>query len=327
MTEQVTSGGRATSGAGGSARAQAAYWSRRAEQSHRDYLQAREKAGRWRVGAEGEEAVAQLLGSFPLELAVLHDRLLEPGRSRVNLDHVVVTNAGVFVLDTKSWSGDVSVSDDTLWVHSDSRRYGRNKDLATVGGYADVMAARLRVQVTPLLVLARDHHQGLEPAFVAGVHVVPAQRLREWFLRRPVVMDDIQSGSLFGVCAREFPDATTTTVVSRPAPARGDVSAPPPGHPRRSRAPRATRRPSPRRRPAARRGMPVKVLIVLMCVLLGPPLAMGVGSLVAVAVTAVVARPAPSQPRPTPSHEGSHPTTPPASTRPAHPLTGTSATP
>lgn len=333
MTEALTSGGRPSGGAGASARARAAYWSRRAEQSHRDYLEAREKAGRWRVGAEGEESVARILGAFPLELTVLHDRLLEPGTSKVNLDHVVVSNAGVFVLDTKSWSGDVSVSDDTLWVHSDSRRYGRNKDLAAVGGYADVMAARLGVQVTPVLVLARDHHQGLEQGFVAGVHVVPAQRLREWFLRQPVVMDDVQSGSLIGACAREFPDATTTpTAAVRPVRTRRHVPVPP--HDRaRAGAPRTTRRTSPPRRPSpprrrqttTRRSVGVKLLVVAMCVLLGPPLALGVGSVVAAALTSAVA-PSPSLPRPTPSHQTSLPGTPPATRAGSPSPTGPGAT-
>jgi hypothetical protein len=58
----------------------------------------------WRRGAAGERRTARLLG--PLERygwAILHDLAL-PG-SRANLDHLVIGPGGVFVIDSKQYSG------------------------------------------------------------------------------------------------------------------------------------------------------------------------------------------------------------------------------
>ena len=87
---------------------------------------ARRTAEDWAKGADGERRVAAELAALGPDFLAVHDRLLHPGRSRVNLDHIVVTSAGVFVLDAKNWSGDVTVHRGLLWVHSgptDDRRH------------------------------------------------------------------------------------------------------------------------------------------------------------------------------------------------------------
>lgn len=80
----------------------------------------REKAARlersaelWERGAQGEVEVARALESLPEGWVVLHD-LAWPGRSRANLDHVVIGPGGVFVVDAKNWSGRVEVRDQVL---------------------------------------------------------------------------------------------------------------------------------------------------------------------------------------------------------------------
>jgi Nuclease-related domain len=58
----------------------------------------------WRRGAVGKRRTARLLG--PLERdawVVLHD--LAVPRSRANLDHLVIGPGGVFVVDSKRYSG------------------------------------------------------------------------------------------------------------------------------------------------------------------------------------------------------------------------------
>jgi hypothetical protein len=55
-------------------------------------------------GASGEVAVADSLGQFPDEFMVINDLTTPFG----NLDHVVVGPTGVFVIDTKNWTGVVS---------------------------------------------------------------------------------------------------------------------------------------------------------------------------------------------------------------------------
>jgi len=55
-------------------------------------------------GAAGEASVGAKLGEFPEEFRVINDLATPFG----NLDHVVVGPTGVFVLDTKNWTGVVS---------------------------------------------------------------------------------------------------------------------------------------------------------------------------------------------------------------------------
>ena len=53
----------------------------------------------------------------PPEWLVLHDRLLFPGRSESNLDHVLVGPAGVVLIDAKNWSGNLSEWEGGLFKH------------------------------------------------------------------------------------------------------------------------------------------------------------------------------------------------------------------
>lgn len=58
----------------------------------------------WKTGAVGEERVGQRLNELATDsLRVLHDRRI-PG-SRANVDHLVVTPNGVFVVDPKRYAG------------------------------------------------------------------------------------------------------------------------------------------------------------------------------------------------------------------------------
>lgn len=72
---------------------------------------AREKADRllrhaelYERGAEGERIVGKLLATLPPEWTVLHD-VRWPGRQRANIDHIVIGPTGVFIIDSKNWSG------------------------------------------------------------------------------------------------------------------------------------------------------------------------------------------------------------------------------
>ena len=94
----------------------------------------REKAGRllrsadlWQHGAEGERATATVLDSLPGNYwTVFHD-VAWPGRPRANIDHVAVGPPGVFVIDSKNWSGAVSLRDGVL------RQSGRSRASSIAG--------------------------------------------------------------------------------------------------------------------------------------------------------------------------------------------------
>lgn len=57
----------------------------------------------WERGAVGEELLAARLQELPATARVLHDRRI-PG-SRANIDHIVITPAGVWVIDAKRYKG------------------------------------------------------------------------------------------------------------------------------------------------------------------------------------------------------------------------------
>lgn len=88
----------------------------------------------WKIGAEGEERVAEVLRDLA-GIVVLHD-LRVPGK-RSNIDHVVVGPAGVFVIDAKKWKrgSAVEVRDKGSFLRPDLRLYvgGRDRTKAVEG--------------------------------------------------------------------------------------------------------------------------------------------------------------------------------------------------
>ncbi len=60
-------------------------------------------------GARGEERVARLLALLPQTYAVFHG--LKIGDNAGDVDHVVVGPGGLFVIETKNWTGRVTVAD------------------------------------------------------------------------------------------------------------------------------------------------------------------------------------------------------------------------
>lgn len=62
----------------------------------------------WQRGAEGERRVARRLDELVAEgKVVLHDRRI-PG-SKANIDHIVIAPSGVYVIDTKRYTGRLEV--------------------------------------------------------------------------------------------------------------------------------------------------------------------------------------------------------------------------
>jgi Nuclease-related domain len=76
----------------------------------------------WGIGAKGEETIGPSLDALRSEgLAVLHDRQMPA--STANIDHIVVSQAGVFVIDTKHYQGQVARRGTRLFVGSRERSH------------------------------------------------------------------------------------------------------------------------------------------------------------------------------------------------------------
>lgn len=171
-------------------------------------------AGAWEAGAEGERRVAQALTALPPEWLVLHDRLLMPGRSEANLDHVVVGPAGVFLIDSKNWAGRISEYQGSVFKHAggpDGQRRHVPLDHQFDGAFrmATEMARRIQVGVTVVIALSGSQGAAFgEPRVVRSVWVVPMARLEAWLQSRPPA--GIPDVDRLGVLVRtEFPSTTT----------------------------------------------------------------------------------------------------------------------
>ena len=72
------------------------------------------KAESWRKGALGELEIGHLLDGIASNhgFVVLHDRAIP--RSQANIDHILVTPAGVFVIDAKNYTGLVRIEEGAL---------------------------------------------------------------------------------------------------------------------------------------------------------------------------------------------------------------------
>jgi hypothetical protein len=131
------------------------------------------EARAWRRGASGERRTARLLRHLERDGYVsLHD-LAVPG-SNANIDHLVIGPTGVFVVDSKQYSGRVHQSIDGRAWHNHAPLA---RQLEVVGWEADTIARTLGIRVDPLVVV-----HGAEVAFggliAQGVAVVPGARLR-----------------------------------------------------------------------------------------------------------------------------------------------------
>lgn len=94
----------------------------------------------WRLGAEGEEALGGRLEDWGAMcgVGVLHD-LVIPGSGGANIDHVVVGDAGVTVIDAKAWTGDVNIRATAVWTGC----HGHRRELEGVRVQVEAVRAAL----------------------------------------------------------------------------------------------------------------------------------------------------------------------------------------
>jgi hypothetical protein len=131
-----------------------------------------EQARTWQRGAAGERRTARLLRRLVRDgFVVLHD-LAVPG-SPANVDHLVIGPSGVFVIDSKQWTGSVHQSADGLVWHNHHRL---DRTLATVRWQAETLGRLLGIPAAPLLCVHGAHVQG-GGLHAQGVALVPAARL------------------------------------------------------------------------------------------------------------------------------------------------------
>lgn len=171
-------------------------------------------AAAWAAGAEGEKRAAEELSNLREAWTVLHDRLLRPGQSEANLDHVVVGPGGMFLVDAKNRAGRVTAWEGGLFQHTvqagDRVSLNLGAELKKVHGMAAYMAVETGCAVTPVLCLAGAHEAEFgEPQMVQGVWVVPVSKLVAWLSSRPVALDREMVQRVVTRAMTDFPSTTT----------------------------------------------------------------------------------------------------------------------
>lgn len=181
-------------------------------------------------GAEGERRTALAMATLPTDTwHQLHD-VRWPGRRFANVDHVVVGPGGVFVIDSKNWSGTVTVDDRGVL-----RQNGRAREAAVAGAgdaaqaVAELLPLPLRAAVTPAVCLTRD-----EPVsgWANDVLVCSTENVHDVLLSAPARLTLEQVDSIHDLLARSLDEASVRGVGERPSARRASAG----------RAPSARRR-------------------------------------------------------------------------------------
>lgn len=235
---------------------------------------AREKAERlqrhaehYEKGADGEALTAQALSTLPPGWTVLHD-VKWPGRRFANIDHIVVGPGGIFVVDSKNWSGRISVNDHQL------RQNGRSREKAVVGCVDAAMAvAELSASFAPhvfpvLCFVGGDDLAGWN----RDVMVCSDKNLTQALLSRPTVLNPEHVVEALLCLDMQLRSALSAPADSLPTP-RGNRPAAPGWLP--STNPRVKKK-RPRKRASLARPL-VGLLMMLGLVLYGPQLSTVVG--------------------------------------------------
>jgi len=233
---------------GGSAREKAETLRQRAAEARLKADRMEANAGRWEAGVLGEERVAAALA--PLEgehCQVLHDRLLYPRQSRVNLDHIVVSVAGTYLVDAKNWSGLVTAEEGGLRQRIPTGgQWVLDSKVDNVRRMAAQMETGTSSVVEPVICLAGEHSAEFgEPRTVRGVAVVPVGQLAQWLLAQPRKPSPVDLAAELARMAACFPSATDPAYLS---------SAPMLGRPASTGRSAARFEPAPPRATAAKRG-------------------------------------------------------------------------
>ena len=132
-----------------------------------------EQARAWQRGAHGERRTARLLDRLTRDgYVVVHD-LAVPG-SPANIDHLVIGPSGVFVIDSKQWTGSIHQGIDGLVWHN---FYRLDRTLDIVRWEAETVGQMLGTHAAALVCVHGAHVQG-GGLHAQGVAIVPAHLLR-----------------------------------------------------------------------------------------------------------------------------------------------------
>lgn len=229
---------------------------------------ARDKAGRLETyaarceaGSAGEAATASLLDQLPPTWSAVHD-LRWPGRQRANIDHLVVGPGGIFVIDSKNWSGGVTITDGILRQNG----YRREREVASAADAAVSVAEVVAPYAGSVQAVLCFTGQARVVGRAGDVALCHLENLWRFLLTRPEVLDPQQVADVNARLGAL--DAATRPVRRSQSPARR-------GRPAATHAPAPSR---PRRGPRPARRLLVSLVMAFAMLSLGPGVLRSMGS-------------------------------------------------
>lgn len=158
----------------------------------------------WRIGADGEAAVAARLAKLPETWRVLH--AIPIGERGSDIDHVVIGPGGVYTINTKHHpNAKVWVGGNTFLVNGHRQPYIRNsryeaarasKILSALAGYPVFVTGLIAVLGAQNGFTVRTQPPG------ADVFIVTRKAITEWLLRRGPVLAPHHIDTLFQIARR-----------------------------------------------------------------------------------------------------------------------------
>jgi hypothetical protein len=175
-----------------------------------------QKTTNWRVGSSGEVVVGRKLDSLAEEydFEVLHDRRRPP--TKVNIDHLVITTAGVYVIDSKKYEGEIEVRSPG-WFSSDPDQLfinRRNRTKIVEGAQkqvSQVEEALMNVEIDipvfgVLTFVVNPLHIFIVPEKISGIFLSTQRGIDKVVCRSgPYSTEDIKATA--DVLAQIFPEA------------------------------------------------------------------------------------------------------------------------
>ncbi|HEX6878259.1 MAG TPA: NERD domain-containing protein [Nocardioidaceae bacterium] len=183
------------------------------------------RARNFELGALAEERTASLLDELiTYGFRCLHDRAW-PGTRSANIDHIVVGPSGVFVVDTKNWSGDVRIEGGRLY-RGDALC---DDDLEKVQAQADALRIALASTGLPPIhvhAVCALHGRDLPKTIVGNVWVIGAETLPRALLRYNRALTEGQIDEVLDGLRLAAPAATGPSSAPVPIPAQASAALP-----------------------------------------------------------------------------------------------------
>lgn len=165
---------------------------------------ARTEERAWRIGADGEEAVAAKLERLGPEWRLLHS--IRVGNQGADIDHLVIGPAGVFTVNAKHHPhANVWVGGQTFMVNGQRMPYVRNsRHEAARAGRLLSAAAGFPVDATGVIAVmgAQKGYTVKKQPEDGRVVVVTRRGLKKYLTRLPVVLDPERVAAIYDVARR-----------------------------------------------------------------------------------------------------------------------------